>query len=255
MIHELSKAKISLINSLSVKKHRIDKGLFVVEGDKIFEEAMNSGLVIKMVVFNEDKRTAVDSDTFEVYTTDEAGMKKISNHKTAPGILAVIEIPQYQFDIFSFKSKLTVAIEDIQDPGNLGTIMRICDWYGVENLVCSANSVDVYNPKVVQASMGAIFRVKVHYVDLEGFLSEYKTVTKQCVYGTFLDGQNIYKTDLPESALFVLGNEGNGISDSVASIVDERLFIPPFSIAGQHAESLNVSIAAAICTSEFRRRL
>ncbi|MDD2635363.1 MAG: RNA methyltransferase [Bacteroidales bacterium] len=253
MIEKLSKAKSKLISSLSVKKHRSENRLFVAEGIKMLQETIKSNFKIKYVVYNDDKELPISSDDYEVFTTDDLGMKKISNLKSAPGVLTIIEMPDYELEISELKSKLTMAVDDIQDPGNLGTILRICDWFGIENLICSKNSADVYNPKVIQASMGAFLRVKIHYVDLPMFIENYKLVTEQITYGTFLEGESIYQTNLPEAALFILGNEGNGISDEVAEFLDKKIFIPPYQRAGQHAESLNISVAAAIISSEFRR--
>ncbi len=250
----LSKAKTSLISSLSVKKYRQEHNLFVAEGHKIISEVINSGLCIKYLVYNEDREIPSLSGDFEVLVTDEAGMKKISNLKNPPPVLAVIEIPERKPEYINLKGKLTMCVDDLQDPGNLGTIIRICDWFGIENLICSNKSADVYNPKVIQATMGAFLRVNVFYENLVEFLPEYRKVTGHNCFGTFLEGENIYQTDLPESALFVLGNEGNGISPEVAEFLDSKILIPPYSQAGNHAESLNISVAAAVVCSEFRRR-
>lgn len=250
----LSKAKISLISSLSVKKYRQENNLFVVEGHKIISELISSNFKVKYIIYNEDLEIPADSDDWEVLLTDEAGMKKVSNLKTPSSILAVVEIPEVEFGIIRLKNKLTMCVDDIQDPGNLGTIIRICDWFGIENLICSNNSADLYNPKVIQASMGAFLRVNVVYQNLEEFIPQYSKITSHPSIGTFLEGENIYKTDLPESALFVLGNEGNGISAQVACLLDGKISIPPFSKTGKHAESLNISAAASVVCSEFRRR-
>jgi TrmH family RNA methyltransferase len=169
--------------------------------------------------------------------------------------MAVVEIPEVEFGIISLKNKLTMCVDDIQDPGNLGTIIRICDWFGIENLICSNNSADLYNPKVIQASMGAFLRVKVFYQNLEEFIPEYSKITSHPSIGTFLEGEDIYKTDLPKSALVVLGNEGKGISAEVEKLLDSKVFIPPYLQTQKHAESLNISTAAAVVCSEFRRRM
>jgi TrmH family RNA methyltransferase len=163
-------------------------------------------------------------------------------------------MPEYSLDFESLKDKLTVAIDDIQDPGNFGAILRICDWFGIENVVCSNNSVDIYNPKVIQASMGAFLRVNVFYEDLDSFIEKYKSATSNLCYGTFLEGENIYTSELKTSGLIVFGNEGQGISESVEAQIENKLFIPPFSKITNHAESLNIASAASIICSEFRRR-
>lgn len=255
MIQQLSKSKISLISSLSIKKFRHQHKLFVCEGHKIVSELLDSDLTVKYVIYNESLEIPSVSGLFEVCFTDEAGMKKISNLKTAPSVMAVAEIPVNKLDIQLLKNKLTMCIDDIQDPGNLGTIIRICDWFGIENLICSENSVDLYNPKVIQATMGAFLRVKVFYSNLSEFIPEYQKITSNQCFGTFLEGENIYKTDLPESALFVFGNEGQGISQEVKALLNTKIYIPPYFKDGSHAESLNISTAAAVVCSEFRRNI
>jgi TrmH family RNA methyltransferase len=254
MITELSKSKTSLIRSLSVKKYRQENNLFVAEGYKIISEILNSDYKIKYLIYNETKEIPSASGDFEIIITDESGMKKISNLKTTPGVLAVVEIPIQSIQIQSLKDNLTMVVEDIQDPGNLGTLLRICDWFGIENLICSHHSADVYNPKVIQASMGAFLRINVQYTDLPNFILEYKETTGHSCFGTFLEGENIYTSNLPQSGLFILGNEGNGISVEVEALVDKKIHIPSFSAGEIHAESLNISVAAAIVASEFRRR-
>ncbi len=250
----LSKAKISLISSLTVKKYRSENNLFIAEGHKIVSELLSSNLEIKYLIYNEDKEIPSNSGNYEIFLTDDLGMKKISNLKTPSSVLAVVEIPKRDLNCFSLKDKLTMCVDDIQDPGNLGTIIRICDWFGIENLICSNNSADLYNPKVIQATMGAFLRVNVFYENLVEFIPEYTKITSQKCFGTFLEGENIYTAELPNSGLFVLGNEGNGISAEVESLINYKLFIPPFAKSDAHAESLNISIAAAIVCSEFRRR-
>lgn len=250
----LSKAKISVINSLSMRKFRIGHDLFIVEGHKIVSELIKSNFNVKYLIYNEDKEIPSLTGNFEVFVTDDAGMKKISNLKTPSSIMAVVEIPQLELNCESLKDKLTICVDDIQDPGNLGTIIRICDWFGIENLICSNNSADLYNPKVIQATMGAFLRVNVFYENLVEFIPEYTKITSQKCFGTFLEGENIYTSQLPTSGLLVLGNEGNGISAEVESLINSKLFIPPFAKSDAHTESLNISIAAAIVCSEFRRR-
>jgi TrmH family RNA methyltransferase len=251
---EISKAKISLINSLSINKYRKQHNLFVAEGEKIVLELIHSEFNVKYLIYNKDFNLPILPKQSEIYCADEITMKKLSNLKTQPTVIAVVEIPQYAIEISELKNKLTICLDDIQDPGNLGTIIRICDWFGIENIFCSENSVDVYNPKVVQASMGAFLRVKVFYKKLTDFIPEYKRITKNQCYGTFLKGKDIYKEALTKSAMIVLGNEGKGINEDLEKQLDARLFIPSFSNNVQHAESLNISMATAIICSEFRRR-
>jgi len=253
-MQELSKNKISLIRSLSLKKYRLEHNLFIAEGQKIISEIAESDFTIRYIVYNDDKDYKIIDCLSESFVTNNAGMKKISALKTPPAILAVVETSNKTLDIQSLKNKLCLVVDDIQDPGNLGTIIRICDWFGIENLICSNNSAYVYNPKVIQASMGAFLRVNIHYADLPSFLNEYKAETGHTCYGTFLEGKNIYQTELSQEGLFILGNEGNGISLEVESLVDKKLHIPSFAKGNSHAESLNISVAGAVVASEFRRR-
>lgn len=252
---EISKSKISLINSLSLNKYREINNLFVAEGSKIVSELIVSDYKIKYLIHNKKLNNTFFPKNAEVYCADDDTMKRLSNLKTQSSILAVVEIPHYSLNIPDLSNKLTLCLDDIQDPGNLGTIIRICDWFGIENIICSENSVDIYNPKVIQATMGAFLRVKVFYKNLNEFIPDYKLLTKNKCFGTFLNGQDIYKETLTESGLIILGNEGKGISPQLEKHIDSRLFIPSFSNNKQHAESLNISMATAIICSEFRRKL
>jgi len=252
-MQELSKSKISLIRSLSQKKYREQHNLFIAEGQKIIDEIAESDFKLKYLVYNQDKDFDYVDANAESIITDNVGMKKISALKTPPAILAVVEQKDFGFTVDKAKDKLCLVADDIQDPGNLGTLIRICDWFGIENLICSNNSADLYNPKVIQASMGAFLRVNVHYTDLLDFISDYKSNTKNQCFGTFLEGENIYQSELPEKGLIILGNEGNGISKEVELLVDKKLHIPSFANGDNHAESLNISVAAAIVVSEFKR--
>jgi TrmH family RNA methyltransferase len=230
----LTKAEIKLIKSLSIKKYRDIHKLFLVEGEKIIAELLESELDIEYLIKN------------------DADIKKISNFNSIPTIIAVVKTPHNILNINNLQDKLTLAIDTIQDPGNLGTIIRICDWFGIKNLILSKNSVDLYNPKVVQATMGAFLRVNVFYVNLEQFICEYKKQTENIVYGAFLYGENIYEIEKTHNALIVMGNEGNGISQLIKNQIDTKIFIPPFN-STNHSESLNISVATAIVCNEFRR--
>ncbi|MDR1761096.1 MAG: RNA methyltransferase [Bacteroidales bacterium] len=253
MTQKLSKAKISLIKSLSIKKYRQEHRLFIAEGTKIVNEILKSNLKIRYLIRTEDwafNKTSID---FEDIITAENEINKISNLKTTSHVIAIAEIPDYNLNISFLKNKLTVVIDNIQDPGNLGTIIRICDWFGIENIICSNGSVDIYNPKAIQATMGSFLRVKVFYEDLQNFIKEYKNITGNCCYGTFLEGENIYKIPEKDNGLIVFGNEGQGISKEIEKIVDKKIMIPPFNENSEHSESLNISTATAIICSEFRR--
>jgi TrmH family RNA methyltransferase len=151
--------------------------------------------------------------------------------------------------------ELNIFLENINDPGNLGTIIRIADWFGIENIFCSKESVDMYNPKVVQASMGAIYRTKIHYVDSVKFLTDIKSLENFNIYGTFLEGNNIYKEDLDKNGLIIMGSESHGISNTISSFINKKLFIPNYPIMKKTSESLNISTATSIVCSEFRRRI
>jgi RNA methyltransferase, TrmH family len=252
----LSKNKIKQIQSLSRKKFRDESGLFLAEGNKMVDEAIRSDYRIQTVVCTHDflyTYPKIQSRTEELIETDNDFIQKASLLQNPQDALAIVYIPENENINLNPEAELILALDFIQDPGNLGTILRIADWFGIRNVVCSENSADVYNPKVVQASMGAIFRVKTSYLDLDIFLNEVKK-THVPVYGTYLEGKNIYTEQLSENGILVLGNEGSGISESVSQLVSHKLFIPSFSKEANKPESLNVAIATAICCSEFRRR-
>lgn len=238
----LSKNQIKVIKSLSQKKFRNQYGLFTVEGIKGITEFVNSSFDLEHIytidaIFNaEDDKISILSET---------DLKKISQLKNPNTAVGVFKIPELQtID----NSKLIIALDDVRDPGNLGTIIRLCDWFGIKDLVCSTATVDCYNSKVVQATMGSLTRVNVSYVELESFLSDCNTD----IFGTFMDGENIYKAKLPEQGIIVMGNEANGISKKVENLVNKRLAIPRFGDL-KATESLNVATATSICLSEFKR--
>lgn len=239
----LSKNQIKLITSLQQKKYRKQHQLFFAEGVKVIEELLRSKYELQTLFVTEPLDFKVSTD--KIYTISPAELKKISALTTPNNCLAVFKIPM---EYFSLKEGLIVALDDVRDPGNLGTIIRLCDWFGVEQLVCSSETVDIYNPKVVQATMGSIGRVAVLYTDLVSFLK----TTSLPVFGTFMDGENIYKKDLPSNAILIMGNEANGISDEVAQCMTSKLTIPRFGQL-QETESLNVATATAIILSEFKR--
>lgn len=240
-----SKSQIKLIKSLSQKKFRMKSGLFLMEGKKGIFELLDSPLQLYGLYTTEDIFQAEKEKTIFI---SEADLKKISNLHTPQTALAVFHIPQPEAP---YVGGLQVVLDEIQDPGNLGTIIRLCDWFGVKDLICSFGTVDCYNPKVVQATMGSIARVNIHYSNISEYLSHAKTKTK--VYGTFLEGENVFTKHLSSDGLIVLGNEANGISQEVEKLITEKVNIPQFG-ASQNTESLNVATAAAIFLSEFRRR-
>ena len=238
----VSKSRIKLIKSLSRKKFRDMHGLFVVEGKKGVQEFLKSDFFVESVYVTEDH--SVDFPDSEIIS--EKDMMAMSNLQSAPGILAVVK----QLNIEEYHAEgLALALDGLRDPGNMGTIIRLCDWFGIKNILCSFDTVDCYNPKVVQASMGSLTRVNISYANLEEIL----TKEANSVFGTFMNGENIYAENLPEKGIIVLGNEANGISESIEKLIQKRISIPQMTESGE-TESLNVSTAAAIILSEFRRK-
>lgn len=231
----LTNNEIKLIKSLSIKKYREIHKLYIAEGNKIVDEIISIGITIKYLI------------------NDAKTIQKISNFNSKPQIIAIVEITEKLLNIETLKKGITIILDDIQDPGNLGTIIRICDWFGINNIVCSKKSVDLYNPKVIQATMGAFLRVNVFYEDLENFILKYKEITNNICYGTFLEGENIYACKKNINAAIIFGNEGNGISKNLEKIIDKKINVPCFSKNKLHAESLNISAATAIICSEFIR--
>lgn len=232
----LSKSKIKWISSLRLKKNREAESLFIVEGPKMVNELItnwpnNIHLIVSI--------SPVDYSDVPCFKTDEQGMKKISGLKTNPEILAVVKMP----NINQTKKGLVLVIDGVQDPGNMGTIIRTADWFGVAEIVCSSDTVDVYNPKVVQASMGSLFRLSIRYDQLTSYLK----TTDLPIYGALLNGIDFRTKKLTNPAILVMGNEGNGISKEVQQFIQEPLFIPQF---GQ-AESLNVGVATGILLAAF----
>lgn len=240
-----SKSQIKFIKSLSQKKFRTKNGLFLIEGKKGIFELLNSSIKLHSLYTTEDIFNTSENNT-EIIT--EAELKKISNLHTPQTALAIFSMPEVAPPNIG---GLKVVLDEVKDPGNLGTIIRLCDWFGVEDLICSRGTVDCYNPKVVQATMGSISRVKIHYLDLVDFLASAKE--KFPVYGTFLDGENVYTESLSSEGILVLGNEANGISPGVESMISKKLLIPQLGRT-RKTESLNVATAAAIFLSEFSRR-
>lgn len=240
-----SKSQIKLITGLAQKKYREKHQLFFAEGKKVISELLNSSLRLHSIFTVEDVFNVEKSKTWLV-TEDE--LKKISKLSTPQTALAVFHFPEISETDFS---ELIVALDGVRDPGNLGTIIRLCDWFGIKDLVCSKDTVDCYNPKVVQATMGSIARVNILYMDLPKFLNKPRAET--FVFGAFMEGANVYETKLPSKGILVMGNESNGIRPVTAGLVNERISIPQFA-QSQETESLNVATATAILLSEFRRR-
>ncbi|MDR0384738.1 MAG: RNA methyltransferase [Prevotellaceae bacterium] len=241
----ISRQEKKRIASLAVKKYRDRERLFVVEGEKSVQEFLVSPFKIRKIYYTREcDFSGRHPDTAEI-TADE--MRQISNLKTASPVLAVVEIPSAET---LPRNGLILALDDVQDPGNLGTIIRLADWFGIDSIVCSLCTADAYGPKTVQATMGSLTRVNIVYADLYLFL---KPACEEIpVYGTFLEGENIYRAELSDNGIIVMGNEGKGISHRIAGLVSRKLLIPAFG--HDNAESLNVAVAAAVTCSEFRRR-
>ena len=252
----LSKNKIKLIQSLNRKKTRDESGFFLIEGNKMVEEAIRSEFEIELLVCTSEfanQHTGIGKRVKELIETDSESISKASLLQNPQNAMAIVGQPKLASPEINLKDELCLALDFIQDPGNLGTILRVADWYGINHIICSENTVDVFNPKVVQASMGAIFRINVWITELSGFIKN-TAINEIPVYGTFLEGKNIYQQTLSSNGIIVLGNEGNGISDPISRLITQKLYIPCFSTSENKPESLNVAIAAAICCSEFRRR-
>ena len=239
----VSKNQLKLITGLQQKKYRYANKLFFAEGVKGIQELLDSNFELEQLYTTKDDFIKVGKELKTIISDDE--LKKMSALTTSNSCLAVFKIPAEKPIL---ETGLILALDSIRDPGNLGTIIRLCDWFGVNQLVCSNETVDVYNPKVVQATMGSIARVNVSYVDLKAFL----VLTKLPIYGTFMNGENIYKSKLRQKGIIIMGNEANGISSEIEELIQNRLTIPRFGDA-QKAESLNVATATAIVLSEFRQ--
>ena len=239
----VSKSQIKLITSLQQKKYRDKEGLFIAEGPKVISELKAAGLKIHSIFSTE----IFEKDSKNYFHISEAELQKISALKTANTSLAVFEIPEQKVNP---SDGLVVALDAIRDPGNLGTIIRLCDWFGVTQLICSLDTADCYNPKVVQATMGSIARVNIQYVTL----SDYIKTSSLPIYGGVLNGENIYTETLPKQAVVVMGNEANGISEEITALLTHKITIPQFG-KEQKTESLNVATATAILLSEFNRAI
>ena len=247
----LSKYKIKYIRSLELKKNRKEEGVFVAEGHKLVGDLLGHfpcKLLIALPSWLQKNTHIIADEVIEV-SFDE--LSRASLLKNPQDVLAVFDQPIYETSIEVMNQSLCLALDDIQDPGNLGTIIRLADWFGIEHIFCSYGTVDVYNPKVVQATMGALARVKIHYCNLVALISSMKNIP---IYGTFLDGNNIYEETLSNNGLIVMGNEGNGVSEEVSRLINKRLYIPNYPSSRETSESLNVAIATAVTCAEFRRR-
>lgn len=250
----LSKNRIKLIHSLEKKKYRNEEGLFVAEGPKLIEELLNCYQPQYLAATPEwmqqhRKQVNLPDEVCDEVSQDE--LNKASLLRTPQQVLALFRLPNDKATLAEEAAhSLCLALDGVQDPGNIGTIVRLADWFGIRHIFCSKETVDVYSPKAIQATMGAIARVRVHYIDL---YEELKSCSAP-IYGTHLDGDNLYENTLTPYGVIVMGNEGNGISAQISTLVNKRLFIPPYPQHSDKVESLNVAIATAIICAEFRRR-
>lgn len=244
----MTKAEIQLVRSLADKRSRDESGLFVAEGHKFIGELAASRLRIRKIFCVGDLFAGP-----HVEAVSPRDMERLSLLKTPSDSLALVEIPRRPFHPERAARELVLALDRVQNPGNLGTIIRLADWFGIRQIVCSPQTADCYNPKVVQATMGAILRVEVHYTELVPYLSR-AGQSGIPVYGTFLEGENLYTAPLSDGGIVLMGNEGQGVTAEAARYVGRKLFIPPYPAGGSSSESLNVAIATAVVCAEFRRR-
>lgn len=243
----ISNSVIKQVKLLHQKKYREENRSFIAEGPKVVGELLRSKYKVKEIFAV--KGYKLSSLKIPLHEISESELSRISALTSPNQVLGVFEIPETKLNKESLKDKLILALDDIRDPGNLGTIIRIADWFGVETIICSENSVDLFNPKVVQATMGSIARVKVYYEELEGVLKELGR--SMPVYGSSMAGQNIYEQELSFNGVILIGNESQGVSENLLKLASQKIAIPRFS---EGAESLNAAVATAIICSEFRRR-
>jgi len=257
----ISTSKSKLIRSLHQKKFRDQHRLFLVEGEKMVWELSTGGPAHHFHIrelfatpeWVDSHRTLLQTSKAELTETSQSEIKKVSKLVSPQAVIALVSIPEMPFKAEALLNTPVLAFESIRDPGNLGTIIRTADWFGIRHIVCSPDSTDLYNSKVVQSTMGAITRVQVHYQEIEALLKS-KEMQAKTVFGTFMEGKNIYKTSLEPDPLILFGNESHGLSDGLNSYIQHRISIPSFSPLGSGSESLNVASSVAVVCSELRRR-
>lgn len=244
----LSKSQISFIKSLHQKKYRKEKGYFIIEGIKSISELLNSDYQLHSIYYTPKISATLPkiSANINLFEVTETELAKISTLQTPQGILALVHLPAIrELDVKTLRNQFSLVLDDVQDPGNLGTIIRTADWFGIKNIICSENTVEAYNPKTVQSTMGSLCRVNIVYTSLSSFLNRVEIP----IYGALLNGESIYKTQWGNEGLILLGNEGHGISKELIEKIDVPITIPRFG----KAESLNVAVSAAIFCSELRQ--
>ncbi|WP_102408150.1 RNA methyltransferase [Parabacteroides bouchesdurhonensis] len=249
----LSKNKVKYIHSLELKKFRNEYNAFIAEGNKLVADMLPAFDCELLLAKPSWMATQGDIPAKELLVAEDEDIRKASLLKNPQDVLAIFKRPAWSMKEINPDTQLILALDGIQDPGNLGTIIRLADWFGIEHIVCSIDTVDVFSPKVIQATMGALSHVKVHYTELDNFLKEHNNNSTP-IYGTFLDGTDMYAKELSKTGIIVMGNEGNGIRPSIEKLVTEKLYIPNYPAERQTTESLNVAIATAVICAEFRRR-
>lgn len=261
----LTKSRLSLLRALRQKKFRHEHGLFIAEGDKLVPEMLQSSFTVETVFATEDwlkENGKIAKKAGEMVPVTKDELTRISSLVTPQRVLAVVRMPHYKLEEKALLNNYSLLLDGIRDPGNLGTIIRIADWFGIRDIICSPDSAEVWNPKVVQASMGSLLRVRMHEMDPVRFLenlkksAENEKVKMPAVYGTFLEGENIYKTTFNTSGVIVIGNEANGISAETEKFIGKKITIPLVPGEAKEAgrpESLNAAIATAIVCAEVRR--
>lgn len=249
----LSKAKLKQIRSLEIKKYRNELKRFVAEGNKLIAEMLPAFECELLIAKPCWMATQGNIPARELLEADDADLRKASFLKTPQDVLAVFNIPDWDLQEADPSTSLVLVLDGIQDPGNLGTIVRLADWFGIEHVVCSPDTADIFSPKAIQATMGSLAHVKVHYTDLKDYLRN-QAEKAVPIFGTFLDGADLYEQELTTNGLIVMGNEGNGIRPETVPFINRKLYIPNFPEERETTESLNVAIATAVICAEFRRR-
>jgi TrmH family RNA methyltransferase len=252
----LTKNQIKYISTLNTKKSREELGFFCAEGVKIVSELLNQDkFKISSIFATEEWINSnvkiIQKKKLDINLVSQTELKKISQLTTPNQIIAIVFLAKNNIFDIKFEEELVLVLDEIKDPGNMGTIIRIADWFGIKSIVCSDNTVDIYNSKVIQSTMGSFLRVNLYYTSIIDFISKNKTKSK--VYGALLEGKSIYYQDLPSNGILIVGNESKGISKEIIELIDYKINIPSFAINKERAESLNASIATAIICSEFRR--
>ncbi len=250
----LSKHLTNIIQNLEKKKFREKYNLFKIEGEKLVQELFLSDMKVDTLIARPSwiERNRQKAQSYNTIEVNEIEMGRVSNFKSLPEVIALAQIPVKEHSPKEIKNELSIVLNGIQDPGNLGTILRLSDWFGVRHVFCDHDCANIFNPKSVQASMGAIFRVNVFYLDLVEFIPQFVDQDFPC-YGAFLEGENIYRTELRTKGFIVMGNEGNGISPEIERFVTRKITIPSFAHSPYSTESLNVGVATGIILSEFKR--